>query len=237
MSEWAAKRFWTTTATVAVDGGYTIELDGKPVKTPAKSALILPTSAMAAAVAKEWDAQDGKIDPGTMPVTKGANAAIDKVATQKAEVTALLAAYGDSDLLCYRAAGPAALIAQQAAAWDPLLDWAGERFGVRLKSGEGVMHVAQDPDGQARLTAELDAMTAFELAGAHDLIALSGSLIIALAVIDTHISATEGWSISRVDEDWQISQWGEDEEAQAQEKIKRTAFCDAARFIAMCKAS
>lgn len=236
MSEWAAKRFWKSTVAVEVDGGFGIELDGRTVKTPAKVSLVLPTAAMAAAVAEEWDAQDGQIDPRTMPVTRGANAAIDKVATQKAEVVALLAAYGDSDLLCYRAAGPVELIAQQAAVWDPLLDWAHETLGVRLKTGEGVMHVAQDPDGLARLTAELDAMTEFELAAAHDLISLSGSLIIALAVIRGHISTTDGWAASRVDEEWQISQWGEDEEAQMQEKVKRQAFCDAAHFFALSKA-
>jgi len=97
------------------------------------------------------------------------------------------------------------------------------------------MHVPQDPDGLARLTAELDQMTAFELAGAHDLISLSGSLVIALAVIEAHVSVADGWSASRVDENWQISQWGEDDEAQAQEQIKRAAFCDAARFVNMCK--
>ncbi|MEL6573600.1 MAG: ATP12 family protein [Pseudomonadota bacterium] len=235
MSEWAAKRFWTTTATVEVEEGYGIALDGREVKTPAKSALVLPTAEMAAAVAEEWDAQDGQIDPSTMPVTRGANSAIDKVMAQRAEVVQLLAAYGDSDLLCYRAAGPTQLIAQQADAWDPLLDWAAETFGVRLRTGEGVMHVEQDLDGQARLTAELDELTAFELAGAHDLISLSGSLIIALAVIKKHISTTEGWAASRVDEAWQISQWGEDDEAMIQEKIKNNAFQDAARFIELCK--
>lgn len=235
MSEWAAKRFWTTTATVKVDGGYSITLDDRPVKTPAKASLILPTASMAAAVSKEWDAQEGQVDPGTMPVTRGANAAIDKVATQKAEVVQLLAAYGETDLLCYRAADPAALMAQQAAAWDPLLDWAACTYGVRLQTGKGVMHVPQDADGLVGLKAQLDQMTAFELAGAHDLISLSGSLIIALAVTQGHITPQEGWTISRLDEDWQISQWGEDEEAQMQEKIKKAAFCDAARFFEMCK--
>jgi len=231
MSEWAAKRFWKTTATVPVEGGYAIELDGRPVKTPAKAALVVPTAAMAAAVAAEWDAQSGEIDPLTMPVTRGGNAAIDKVATQKSEVVALLAAYGDSDLLCYRAAGPEALIAAQTAKWDPLLAWADATFGVRLRSAEGVMHVAQDPDGQARLTAELDKLSSFELAAAHDLIGLSGSLIIALAVMHKHVAPSDGWMISRVDEEWQFSQWGEDEDARAQEKIKFDAFMDAARFF------
>lgn len=233
MSEWAAKRFWTTTATVQVKGGFGIELDGRPVKTPAKIPLVVPTASLAAAIAKEWDAQSGEIDPLTMPVTRGANAAIDKVATQKAEVVALLAAYGDSDLLCYRAAGPAELIALQAASWDPMLDWADATYGVRLRCGEGVMHVAQDPDGLARFTAELEQFSEFELAAAHDLISLSGSLVIALAVTQGHLTAPQAWALSRVDEEWQISQWGEDEEARALEKVKSEAFENAARFFQM----
>ena len=152
---------------------------------------------------------------------------------KRQEVVNLLAAYGDSDLLSYRAAGPAALIAEQAAAWDPVLDWAAERYGVRLATGEGVMHVPQDPEGQTRLRQELAALSPFELAGAHDLISLSGSLIIGLAVMQRHLTAENGWEISRVDEEWQIREWGEDEEARDQEQIKRQAFGDAARFFAL----
>ena len=235
MNEWAAKRFWKTTATTEAADGFGIELDGRPVKTPAKAPLIVPTAALASAIAAEWDAQQDKIDPLTMPVTRGANAAIDKVATQKSEVVALLAAYGDSDLLCYRAAGPAALIAEQKMNWDPLLDWADATYGVRLRSGEGVMHVAQDADGLARLTAELDQLSPFELAAAHDLISLSGSLIIGLAVMRGYVAAPRAWAVSRVDEEWQISQWGEDEEARAQEMLKSQAFENAARFFEMCQ--
>lgn len=233
MSEWAAKRFWKETATVPVDGGYAIALDGRQVKTPAKADLIVPTPEMASAVAKEWDAQTGKIDPMTMPVTRGANAAIDKVAVQKDEVVAMLGAYGDSDLLCYRAAGPQELVALQAQHWDPLIDWAAEAFGVRLQTAQGVMHFPQDGEGQARLTAELHQMSHFHLAGAHDLISLSGSLVLALAVTRGRLSAPEAWAMSRVDEEWQITQWGEDEDARKLEQIKANAFADAAQFYVM----
>lgn len=233
MSDWAAKRFWKETATVSVDGGYAIALDGRQVKTPAKAALVVPTAEMAAAVAQEWDAQTGKIDPMTMPVTRGANAAIDKVAVQKDEVVAMLGAYGDSDLLCYRAAGPQELVSLQAQQWDPLLDWTAKVFGVRLQTAHGVMHFPQDPDGQVRLTAELHNMSPFHLAAAHDLISLSGSLVIALAVTHGRLSAPEAWALSRVDEEWQITQWGEDDDARALEQIKAKAFANAARFYAM----
>lgn len=233
MSDWAAKRFWKSTAAVACDGGYKIELDGRPVKTPAKALLVLPSSDMAAAVASEWDAQVDLIDPMTMPVTRGANAAIDKVAIQKTEVIDMLAAYGDSDLLCYRAAGPEALIARQAGVWDPLLAWAKTRFDVVLTSAEGVMHVPQDAGSLTRLKAELEAMTEFQIAAAHDLISLSGSLVIALAVIDGHLTSEQGWAASRVDEEWQFEQWGEDDDARALESIKRDAFHDASNFYKM----
>jgi len=200
------------------------------VRTPAKAALILPTQAMAGAIAQEWDAQETVVDPRTMPVTRGANAAIDKVRVQRAEVVELLAEYGDSDLLCYRAAGPDGLIQRQAAAWDTMLDWAAETMGARLFVGEGVMHVDQNPVALARLAAEVEAFDDFALAAVHDLISLSGSLVLALAVTRDAITVEDAWAASRIDEHWQIEQWGEDETATIAEKTKQTAFADAARF-------
>ncbi|MEL7181059.1 MAG: ATP12 family protein [Pseudomonadota bacterium] len=230
MSDWQPKRFWKLAQAEPCDGGFTVKLDGRPVRTPAKAALVLPTKAMADAIAAEWDAQEEVVDPRTMPVTRGANAAIDKVRTQRDEVIALLAEYGDSDLLCYRAAGPEALIDRQAKAWDPMLDWAAETLGARLFVGEGVMHVAQKPDALDKLTAEVAAFDDFALAAVHDLISLSGSLILALAVTKDAIPVQEAWQLSRLDEHWQIEQWGEDEEAAAAEAAKKAAFLDAARF-------
>ncbi|MGR3434979.1 MAG: ATP12 family protein, partial [Shimia sp.] len=140
MSDWEAKRFWTTTATEPVPGGWQIALDGKPVRTPFKSPLVLPTPALAAMVAAEWDAQGEVIDPLSMPATRAANSAIDKVAPQRAAVAAHLAEYGETDLTCYRAEAPPALVEAQARAWDPLLDWAAERYGARLRPTTGVMY-------------------------------------------------------------------------------------------------
>lgn len=230
MSDWQPKRFWKKAQAEACEGGFTVSLDGRPVRTPAKAALILPTQAMADAIAQEWDAQEEVVDPRTMPVTRGANAAIDKLRSQRAEVIELLAEYGDSDLLCYRAAGPDGLIQRQAAAWDPMLDWAAETLGARLFVGEGVMHVDQNPVALARLAAEVEAFDDFALAAAHDLISLSGSLVLALAVTKDAIAVEEAWAASRIDEHWQIEQWGVDEAATIAEKTKQTAFADAARF-------
>jgi len=233
MSDWKAKRFWKDAAVVAVEDGFTVELEGRRVKTPAKRLLTLPTRAMADAVAAEWQAQEKQIDPRTMPVTKTANAAIDKVAVQKAEVVDMLAAYGDSDLLCYRAERPAELIARQASEWDPLLAWAEERHGARLVTATGVMPVAQDAAALERLAAPVFAMEPFALAAFHDLVALSGSLVLALAVIEERLEPQEAWRLSRLDEDWQIEQWGDDEEAEAMARVKGAAFLDAARFWAL----
>jgi chaperone required for assembly of F1-ATPase len=233
MSEWTAKRFWKQAETVAAEGGFGISLDGRPVKTPAKATLVVPMQSMAQAIAEEWDAQVEKIDPGTMPMTRAANAAIDKVAIQFDEVADMLAAYGDSDLLCYRATDPQELIARQAEQWDPMLDWADATFGVRLTTCAGVIHVPQDVKGQARLAKELQVLTHFQLAAAHDLISLSGSLIIALAVMAKEVPPHEGWRLSRIDEDWQSEKWGDDDDANALAAIKKTAFLDAARFFEM----
>lgn len=233
MSLLKQKRFWKAAAVVTRGAGFGVELDGRPVNTPNKTPLVVPTRAMAEAIAKEWDAQVEKIDPLTMPVTRGANSAIDKVAPQQAEVVADLANYGDSDLLCYRAAGPRELIARQAEKWDPALDWAAETFGARLNVGEGVMHVAQNPALLANLHAEVAAFDNFALAGVHDLIAISGSLILALSVTRGAVDAEDAWLLSRLDEHWQIELWGEDDEALAHEALKKEAFLNAARFYQM----
>lgn len=230
MSDWKPKRFWQSATAAPCDGGYTVTLDGRAVKTPAKALLVVPTAAMADAIAAEWDAQTGLVDPRTMPVTRSANAAIDKLRPQRAEVIALLAEYGGSDLLCYRATAPDGLVAQQQAAWDPLIAWAAEALDAPLIVAQGVMHVPQNEQTLVRMTAHIAAFDDFALAAVHDLIALSGSLVLALAVTRGHLDAAAAWDISRIDEDWQISQWGADDEASAAAAVKRAAFLHAHRF-------
>lgn len=233
MSEWKRKRFWTDATVVDADDGtgFAVALDARRVKTPAKASLILPTRAMAEAVAAEWAAQEGEIDPLSMPVTRSANAAIDKVAHQHAEVADMLAAYGDADLLCYRADGPDTLVHRQAEAWDPPLDWAAETYQARLTPVTGVVHRPQDPEALARLAAPVHRMSAFQLAGLHDLVSLSGSLVLGLAAAEGWRDADAIWRLSRLDEDWQAEQWGRDDEADAQAEIKRQAFLHAKRFL------
>lgn len=235
MSGWTAKRFWKEARAEAVEGGFTIRLDGRPVKTPAKAALLLPTRALAEAVAAEWNAQEGAVRPATMPLTRAANSAIDKVAPMRAEVIAELAGYGGSDLVCYRAEGPQPLIDRQAAAWDPLVDWAATHLHAPLVLTHGVMPVAQPEASLARLTGHVAGLSDFGLAGLHDLVAISGSLVLALAVTEGRLTAEQAFAASRVDSRWQAEQWGEDEEEAAAEAIRRDAFLQADRFFGLCR--
>lgn len=230
MSTWAAKRFWKDTLVEAEEGGFAVRLDGRAVKTPAKAALVMPTRALAEAVAAEWDAQEGTIDPQQMPVTRSVNAAIDKVATQFDEVAALIADYGGTDLLCYRADGPEGLCARQAEAWDPLLEWAAQRYGARLAPTSGVMHVAQDDAALKALAAEVRALCPFALTAVHDLVGISGSLVIGLAAIEGWADAEDLWARSRIDETWQEEQWGVDVEASELAASKKRDFEHALRF-------
>jgi len=235
MSEWKAKRFWTEARVVEADHGYSVELDGRSVKTPAKRKLVVPTRAMAQAIAEEWEAQEGEIDPGQMPVTRSANAAIDKVALQHAEVAQMLADYADSDLLCYRADSPAELVERQAEAWDPLLDWAEREFGTRLIPVSGVMHQPQSPKALARLSRQAQGMDDFTLTAFHDLVGLSGSFVIGLAAMHNLRDAKALWQLSRVDEQWQEDLWGPDEAAAAVAARKENEFLHAKRFLNLAR--
>lgn len=230
MSGWKAKRFWKEANVVSDATGYTVELDGRPVRTPAKAALSLPTRAMAEAVAAEWDAQEDEVRPDTMPVTRAANAAIDKVRVQFDEVAKMIADYGDSDLLCYRAAEPQELVRRQAEAWDPLLEWAERRHGSRLVPVTGVIHAPQDAQALRALARQVEAMDPFRLTALHDLVALSGSLVIGLAAVEDFADMATLWRLSRIDETWQEEQWGVDEEARAKAVAKENEFFAAKRF-------
>jgi chaperone required for assembly of F1-ATPase len=204
------------------------------VRTPAKAALVLPSLAMAQAIAAEWQAQDGTVKPATMPMTRMANSAIDKVAPQFDEVAALIAAYAETDLLCHRAAAPAALAARQAAAWDPLLDWAADHLDARLRVTVGIMPVAQPVASLDALGQAVRATTPFRLAALHDLVAITGSLVLGLAVARGRIDAATAFALSRIDESWQAELWGQDAEAAESEAIKRAALADAERFSHLC---
>ncbi|WP_300033916.1 ATP12 family chaperone protein [uncultured Roseobacter sp.] len=227
MSTWKSKRFWTDVTVAAAGDGFGIQLDARPVKTPAKQLLVVPTRALAQAVAGEWEAQSEQIDPRTMPFTRTVNAAIDKVAVQHGEVAGLLADYGDSDLLCYRAEGPDSLVARQSEQWDPFLEWAAGTLGARLSPRTGVMHAPQDAAALKSLSQRVYGLTSFELAAFHDLVSLSGSLILGFAAALGHRPVAQIWDISRLDEIWQAEEWGQDEEAEALAETKKADFLHA----------
>lgn len=228
------KRFWKTVTLRETQGGFAVDLDGRSLKTPGRAPLVVPTRALAEMIGAEWDAQGDEIRPETMPATRAANAAIDKVRGQFAEVAALLTAYGETDLLCHRAQSPAELVARQAAAWDPLLDWSTRRFGVAWRVTTGVMPVTQPPETLARIAAHVAGFSAFALTAFHDLVTLPGSLVIGLAASERIAETDDLWRWSRIDEDWQIEQWGADQEAREQADFRRDAFFHAARFLAAC---
>lgn len=232
-----AKRFWTAATAEPEGDGWAVRLDGRPVRTPAGAPLVLPTRAMAEAAAAEWDAQEDRIRPEAMPVTRAANTVIDRIGAHREAVAEEIWRYGASDLLCYRAPYPRGLTERQAQAWDPLLDWAERRHGARMIRIAGVMHAAQPEPSLAALRAAVEAHDLYGLAALYDLTVLSGSLIIALAVAEGEVTAEEGWRLSRIDEDHQSEQWGEDAEAAATAALKRRDFLAARRLFDLLSAS
>lgn len=234
MSGWKAKRFWTRAEAAPCPGGFAVLLDGRPVKTPGKAAFVLPSRAMADACAAEWEAQSGAVNPSAMPMTRYANSAIDKVALQHAEVAEIVAAYGETDLLCYRADAPPALAARQAAAWEPHLAWAAEVLGAPLRVTAGVVPVPQDPGSLARLAAQVQACDPFRLAALHDLVAITGSLVLGLAMARGRLEADAAFALSRIDEHWQAEVWGQDDDAGEIEARKQGDLVTALRFFRLC---
>lgn len=229
------RRFWEQASAVPLEGGYGVSLDARELRTPSKARLLVPTRALAEAIAQEWAAQGDEIVPQSMPLTRAANSAIEKVTPQFDEVAAMLAEYGGSDLICYRAGSPAELAARQAEAWDPWLDWAAHDLGAPLLAIEGVIHHPQADASLARLAEHVRAYPAFELTGVHELVTLSGSLILGLAVARQALDPDEAWMLSRIDETWQAELWGADEEAEAMAEAKRVDFVQAARLLALLR--
>lgn len=236
MSDWKMKRFWEKADAVEVEGGYTVHLDERAIRTPGKALLTVPTLAMAQAMALEWDAQDKEIDPNSMPVTKSANSAVDKVTPQFAGVADMLAEYAGTDLLCYRAEQPSELTVRQAKLWDPLLEWCASEFDAPLDPFTGVMFAPQSEASLSKLRAQVHAMSVFELTGMHDLITLPGSFVIGLAAIHNRAVPDDLWELSRLDERYQQEQWGIDEDAEEMAEIKRNAFKHAFDFYNLSRA-
>ncbi|MBD8906160.1 ATP12 family chaperone protein [Methylorubrum zatmanii] len=226
------KRFYAEAGIAPVEGGFRLVLDGRGANTPGRRPLAVPNAVLGEALAAEWAAQETVIDPRTMPLTRLVNTTIDGVVDRRAEVAADLAAYAGTDLIVYRAGTPERLVAEQAAAWDPLVAWAAERLGARLFLAEGVMHVEQPEGSVEALRVAVEAVDdPFRLAALHAMTTLTGSLVIALAVLQGRLGADEAWAAAHVDEAFQAGVWGRDAEAEARLAYRRMEF-DAAASVA-----
>lgn len=224
------RRFYET---VTVAAGNRILLDGRPVKTPGRADLAVPTQGLVEAIAEEWSAQGENIDPRGMAMTGLANAAIDRIAPEREAFARGLAVYGESDLTCYRAEGPAPLVARQAERWDPILAWAAKRYDVAFEVAAGVMHRKQPEATVDRLRQAVLARDAFALAGLSHLVTVSGSLLVALALAEGAIDLETAWAAATLDEQWQAETWGADAEAEKALGQRRADFEAGYRFLGL----
>ena len=227
------KRFYERVEVAEAEDGFRVLLDGKPVRTPGRAFLTMPTEAAARLVAEEFDAQGQTLDIPAMPVLRLANTALDGVAQDPQAVLEDILRYASCDLVCYRADGPDGLVARQAECWDPVVDWARATLSARMVLAEGVMHVDQPREAIAAIGIHMKARSEpFRLAALHVMTSLTGSALLALAVDTGELSAEEAWAAAHVDEDWNIAQWGEDAEARAMRLAKHRDMIGAARLVA-----
>ncbi len=207
------KRFYKAVSVAPVEDGFGVLLDGKSVKTPGRNTLVLPTEKLAAAIAAEWQEQGEEVVATAMPLLRLANTAIDGVSANRKDVIDAILRFGENDLVCYRTDHPAELVARQCAGWDPLLDWVAQRHGARMHVAQGLNHVDQPPETLAALREPLAGLDAFALAGLHVVASVTGSLVLALTVLDDALSGARAFELSRIDEAYQAEKWGEDAEA------------------------
>ena len=231
------KRFYKdASASAAADGGYTVLLDGKAVKTPKRAMLSLPNLPLAEAIAEEWAAQKEDVNPQTMPLTRLAFAALDVVTPERERVSAQVLKYAETDLLCYRAEDPPELVARQAHTWDPLLNWAAEVYGARLKVCFGIRHVPQPPEAIAELEQAVTRYDEFELAALHTATAITGSLVLALALAEEEVNAEEAFAAASLDETFQAEKWGRDAEAEKRRQRLLSDLIATERFLRLLEA-
>ena len=230
------KRFWKNARAAERDGSWAVELDGKPLRTPARELLSVPAHELAEAIAAEWNGVEDSVDTRAMPLTGLANAAIDRVVPDRQGFAAALAKYGEGDLACYRAEGPRELADRQAESWDSLLHWARRRFDVDFQITSGILHVEQPSATVEQFAHAVGALDAFRLAGLSPMVTIGGSLIAALAVLEDSLTPEEAWKAVSLDERWQLEQWGSDAEAEAALENRRRDFFAAARFLELLDA-
>ncbi|MFY8094488.1 MAG: ATP12 family chaperone protein [Niveispirillum sp.] len=225
------KRFYKQVETVAADGGFTLTLDGKPVRTPAKLPLVVPTRALAEAMAAEWAAQGEEVKPSTMPLTQLASTSIDGVRGRLDAVAEASAVYGESELVCYRADEPDELVQRQATLWNPLLDWAARRHDAHLLVTSGILHKPQPAGALKALRAAVDQLDEWHLTALQNTIGITGSMLVSLALVDRHLTAEQAFDLAQLDETFQIEKWGEDWEAADRRAIQRADLAHTVRFL------
>ena len=225
------RRFWKDVGVHAEGDGWAVRLDERPLRTPARASLTLPTKALAEAIAEEWRGVEENVDPRAMPMTGTANAAIDRVAPERQAFAGGLARYAEADLACYRSDWPPELVERQAKSWDPLLAWARRRFDVDFATTSSLLHVPQPPATVEQLSHKVGALDAFRLAALSPLVTIGGSLIAALTVLEKAFSPEDAWQAVSVDERWQLEQWGAEPEAQLALDNRQRDFMSAARFL------
>ncbi|MGX5828623.1 ATP12 family chaperone protein [Mesorhizobium sp. 43Arga] len=230
------KRFYKTASVAPMEGGFAVHLDGKPVRTPGKALLALPTEAAAVLVADEFAEQGETINPVTMPVMRLVNTAIDGVASDPQAVLEDILRFASSDLLCYRADAPQGLVERQNEQWDPVIDWARTALGARFNLAEGIIHVEQPRETIAVLGSHLNQRAEpLRLAAIHLMTSLTGSALLALAVDFGELDAEAAWAAGHVDEDWQIEHWGQDAEAVARRAARKRDMMSAVGLLEALK--
>jgi chaperone required for assembly of F1-ATPase len=229
------KRFYKDTAVEDGDGGHRILLDGKPMRTPAKAVLVVPTRALAEAIAGEWAEVPDKteINAAHLPLTRLAATGLDRVTIRRDQVIEDTAKYAASDMLCYRARDPESLVRRQQETWQPLLDWAADRYGARLAVVDSLTFVDQPADAVARLSAAVARHGDLALSALYNLTHIGGSLVIALAVAERHLSADDAFLAAQLDELYQIERWGEDPTSTLRHDNIRRDIASGARFLAL----
>ncbi len=229
------KRFYKEVGVEPREGGFAVLLDGKPVKTPARADLVVPTRVLAESIAEEWREQKGQIAPDKMPLTKAANTAIDRVGPRTGEVIAELLNYAGADLLSYRAETPADLAARQARNWDPWLAWAERSHGAKLAVTSGIVAIEQPREAISALETVLRSHDPFSLTGLHAATTILGSLVLALALADAHLTARGAFELATLDERYQAEKWGVDAAAEARARGLEADLESAANFIGLAR--
>ena len=229
------KRRYAATGVAGSEGDYRVELDGRPVMTPARHPLCVPSRPLGDAIAAEWARQEGRIDPSTMPLTRLAATAIDRVAGDPERVVTDLVAWGMSDLVCFRADQPVELVARQAACWQPLVDWVREEHGAALAVTTGIMPRQQPPESIGALRSVVSGLDCFRLVAVNSVAGATGSLVIALALLAGRLGAREAFCAGALDDLWSLEVWGDDAEARHRLDARQTDIREAERFLRLLR--